>query len=93
MHRYERALEKSHFGGRVTSPTLTEVRLSPFSSWPCRAQQDKANLKFDLGGLELKLLKVHIQPNGNKEIAKYTKPNLRGEVYFAVLELTLGKSW
>ena len=32
-------------------------------------------------------------PNVNKETAKYTEPNMQGEVYLAVSELTLGKSW
>ena len=50
---------KLHRGGRATSPTLAQVRLSPFSSQPSWAQGDKANLKMDLGGLELKLQEVH----------------------------------
>ena len=33
---------KSHHGGRATSPTLAQVRLSPFSSQPSQAQRDEA---------------------------------------------------
>jgi hypothetical protein len=49
----------SHCGGRATSPTLAQVRLSPFSSRPSRAQRDEADLKMDFDGLELKLHEVH----------------------------------
>ena len=43
----------------MTSPTLTQVLLSPFSSCASPAQRDEADLKLDLPGLELKLHKVH----------------------------------
>ena len=64
------------------------------SSRPSWAQQDEANLKMDLGGLELKLnvvlfavknwtvkcIKSSFQPNVKEEPSKYTKPSLRGSL-------------
>ena len=44
--------------GRATSLTPAQFRLSPFSSGPSQSQRDKADLKMDLGGLELKLKSV-----------------------------------
>ena len=35
---------------------------------------------------------MQFQPNVNEGVAKYTEPSLRGKVYLATPELTLGKS-
>ena len=59
-----------HCGRRVTLPTLAQVCLSPFSSWPSRGQRYEANLKMDLSGLELKLHKVHLAVKFSKAEAK-----------------------
>ena len=44
------------------------------------------------GDLHCKVHQLLFQPDINNETAKYTEPNLRGEVYLAVSDLTLGKS-
>ena len=43
----------------MTSPTMAQVWLSPFSSRLSQAQREEANLKIDLDGLEFKLHEVH----------------------------------
>ena len=78
---------------RACEERSTSTWPQEYLSWNCTRCTMQPSPPSLRGGLGCIVHQVQFQPNVNKGVAKYTEPSLRGKVYLATPELTLGPSW